>query len=87
MRDITELFEFELVLYDLELWSEPRAYLASIVLLFELISHVSTWKLTFLSDTRVKDNRALKYPYRLVFDLEREKSVCSFLTEFYFSEL
>ena len=31
-------------------------------------------KLTFLRDTRVKDNRALKYPYRLVFDLEREKS-------------
>ena len=28
----------------------------------------------------MKDNRALKYPYRLVFDLEREKSVCSFLT-------
>ena len=69
------------------MWSEPRAYLASIVLLFELISRLSTWKLTFLSDTRVKDNRALKYPYRLVFDLEREKSGSSFLTEFYFSEL
>ena len=41
VRDITELFEFELQ---------------------------STSKLTFLSDTRVKDNRALKYPYRLVFD-------------------
>ena len=37
VRDITELFEFELVLLELELWSEPRAYLASIVLLFGLI--------------------------------------------------
>ena len=87
MRDITELLEFELVSQDLELWSESRAYSASIVLLFQLISPLSTWKLTFLSDTSVKDNTALKYPYRLVFDLEREKSVCSFLTKYYFSEL